>query len=473
MLSYSVRYVEESPATVGEAGLMHHRRIISVVALLLTLSACSWGQTLGNSGRTGWNSLPGAISPENVSTLHYLWKPVDGTFLAALDNDFAYGAGSSDSAQPELHTYSAGGTNGCSGSPRVCTPVWIGDITSDPLPAQGPNVPSSPAVDAHYVYISEIQNHMWRLLVFDRLGRDGCNTATPRRCAPIGVAAVASEASAAPSLTLADDNVYVSTRTFNPLVTTTIGIRRSALVGCAGTSACAPFMTVTTDAIANMPAVDGGRLYLRTYGGAGIFDARGIQGCTNGICSALAYLQFPLSVTEFGVSRGRVYVQDRSDLRVFDAAGIEGCSRAPVLCDPIWTTNTGARAAGGFAVLITPNVVVVPINLETRTELRAYDAHGVTGCNPTTRVCEALWRVPSMTNLVGVIGAGNVGLATDAAAGSPGTFSAFRLDGLGCAGVPLTCPSLYNGAQLPGIPTAVAFGRVVVSSPNSQVYAVG
>ncbi len=97
MLLAAVRYVEESQATAGEAGFMHHRRIISVVALLLTLSACSWGQTLGNSGRTGWNSLPGAISPENVSTLHYLWKPVDGTFLAALDNDFAYGAGSSDS----------------------------------------------------------------------------------------------------------------------------------------------------------------------------------------------------------------------------------------------------------------------------------------------------------------------------------------------------------------------------------------
>jgi outer membrane protein assembly factor BamB len=72
----------------------------------------------------------------------------------------------------------AAGSTGCSGSPKVCEPLWTGET--------GLHVEASPAVANGKVYIANtgIDGGGTNVIAFDAAGSTGCS-GTPKTCGPL------------------------------------------------------------------------------------------------------------------------------------------------------------------------------------------------------------------------------------------------------------------------------------------------
>src|SRR5262249_33537595 len=112
---------------------------VLVIALALVTAACTW-PTLGfDAARTGYNPLERTLTAANVGQLQESWSAdAPGTTPPVVVGNDVFVAG------PDLRVYTANGTTGCSGSPRVCQPVWTAAGTFG----------GSPTVDHDVVYVS-------------------------------------------------------------------------------------------------------------------------------------------------------------------------------------------------------------------------------------------------------------------------------------------------------------------------------
>ncbi|MDQ1448566.1 MAG: eukaryotic-like serine/threonine-protein kinase, partial [Actinomycetota bacterium] len=123
-----------------------------------------------------------------------MWRfPLLGTnvYTAAA---VAYGTVYMASSSGELFALDAAGTRNCSGTPKICRPLWSAAVS--------PGLPlSSPSVADGVVYISSLDGHVYG---FDARGRADC-TGSPVSCAPVW--------SATGGLTpvISNGNVYVGT----------------------------------------------------------------------------------------------------------------------------------------------------------------------------------------------------------------------------------------------------------------------
>ncbi len=447
------------------------RHVGVMLALLVAVGGCTWGQSYGNAGRAGWNRSAG-ITAETVSSLHALWSPSDRVFLNALDQDFAYATGAGPTGLGEIHAYSANGTDRCAGTPKQCEPVWIAPVVAGPVPPRGPVAPSGPVVDGGMVFVSATANGTTQLFAYDRNGIDACADGTPRVCLPLGILTLSTDPNmSVGALAVSDGNVYWTGMSAGAALT--LGVHASELVGCRAPGACAPFMTVHTQGWPGNPIVAGGRLYVGTDLGAAMFDAAGVAGCSGGTCLRLA--TFPgTDTSRLIVANGRLHARFGAELGVFDAAGFEGCAEVPAICEPLWSTDNGVQSPVSVQ-FVTDDLVVIFVALATSGEFRAFDARGNQGCSGTglARRCPPLWHIRTQTTLGAAIGAGGIGLAgLPASGGPPQTLVAFRLDGAGCDPATHECPTIIERGQMPGSPSAVAFGRVVLSSGWSELYGV-
>jgi hypothetical protein len=144
----------------------------------------------------------------------------------------------------------------------------------------------------------------------------------------------------------------------------------------------------------------------------------------------------------------------------FDAAGVTNCSGEPVVCQPLWTANTGsvdstAAVAGGL-------VYVRSVNFT----LFAFDAAGVTNCSGTPVVCKAVWTSASPNVTSDPVAVGGVVYA-----GGFQQLMAFDAAGLtDCAnGVPRRCSPLWTGDltyPFNGLYTSAANGVVYTSTTS-------
>lgn len=189
------------------------------------------------------------------------------------------------------------GSQGCTGQPIVCSPLWAAPVPGGPNTDLG-NV----AVANGRVYTEDFQG---TVRVFDALGAEGCS-GTPATCSPVWTAVAGNEYQ---------------------------------------------FGVVTSF------AVDGDRLYT-AHGYYGqkrlaVFDAKGQDGCagTPRVCEPLwtAQATGTISVTNDvlvvdGLNGSAVGNSD--PVRIFDARGNEGCSGTPKVCEPIWTSDAGVAASG-------------------------------------------------------------------------------------------------------------------------------
>ncbi len=291
----------------------------------------------------------------------------------------------------ELAAFDATGTTNCSGSPKVCQPLWTADVYS----------PLGVNVDGGHLFVNTLTRAPSPALeAFDATGTTNCS-GTPKVCQPLWSAPI--NAFGVPSI--ADGRVYVAQWQSTPGAVAA-AYDEAGTTNCSGTPVvCQPLFTVALPGGATGSVdVSGGVGYLETLAppvppSANIipqlvaFDAAGVTGCSGSpaVCQPLWTATLPSEIwfSTPAVAGGRVYVTSADSspgfvLDAFDAAGAAGCGGSPVVCQPLMTT---APQSGGDVLgspLVSNGLVFV--------HGAAFDANGVQGCaGSAPAVCSPLW----------------------------------------------------------------------------------
>ncbi len=130
---------------------------------------------------SGFNPYENVIGPANVTGLKTAWAMAPGV-AGSVGSSPAVAGGVvyvGAAAGGNLYAFSATGATGCSGTPKVCKPLWTGTT--------GAITFSSPAVAAGVVYVAASDG---KLYAFSAAGTTGCS-GTPKICKPLWTAAIA------------------------------------------------------------------------------------------------------------------------------------------------------------------------------------------------------------------------------------------------------------------------------------------
>ena len=154
------------------------QRTLTMVATVAP-AGCSWPQFGYDAAHSGTNRFESTLNVGNVGALVQVWSatngPITSTPVAADGLVYVVAANS-------IFAYDATGTAGCSGSPKICTPLW----TSASRPAF-PLDSAGVAVTGGVVYAGKAGGAPGQpvgLAAFDSAGVAGCSGA-PEVCAPL------------------------------------------------------------------------------------------------------------------------------------------------------------------------------------------------------------------------------------------------------------------------------------------------
>lgn len=382
-------------------------RLLLVLALVGALSGCEvwWSTARFDNGGTGFNPAEHTIGLGDVAALTPRASAVVGTTDSKrvppiVANGFVYAA-----AHGVLKAFSADRSAGCTGEPLVCVPVWWADL-------DGSYVYAPPTVAAGRVYLSTYDAG---LLVFDAAGRANC-TGVPAVCVPLWS---------------------------------------------------------SPHAYATPPTVANGYVYQVDQGLMVVLDAEGERGCAGvpKVCMPLWRTPWRAigSLSAPTVSSSFVYLSDNDGgLYAYTAHPTDRCTGPEVTCPPVWTpqlegccTSSSPYMAWTAPVLADGRVLmyrVVPVRTWPYLpylQLASFDAAGVDGCRANSNVnlgastlCDPQWTTtlpgsPENSQLAAAYGSvfaitrTRTGTTTD-------TVTAYRTDGVGCAGVPMTCPARWQ-----------------------------
>jgi outer membrane protein assembly factor BamB len=443
--------------------------VVSAMLLGLVSSAAGsggsdWPQYRFDAAHTGLNA-DATITTANVASLTEAWR---GSGITGYNQDSPMVAGGVVYiAEYGLQAYDAAGVSNCSGSPKVCEPLWTAPT--------GGSAYGSPAVANGVVYTASAVDG--KLYAVDAAGVSNCS-GSPKVCEPLWTAPLADSSYVYSSPTVADGVVYVS--------------------WCDNTgSACA--------AGANNNAAK-----------LSAFDAAGVSNCSGSpkVCTPLwTATTGNWVLSSPAVANGIVYVTSNDvhngaevgDLYAFDAAGVSNCSGSPKVCAPLWVApgsgqmDASPSVAGG-AVFIGETVGGV----SNGQGFEAFDAAsgGLLWTNPAPGFAISS---PAVAGGVVYVGGRDGNLhALDAATGfslwtAPGlswtvsspavaggvVYIAGCLDGLcafdaagvsNCSGSPKVCAPLWaetpaTGEQFLDSSPAVAGGFVYINSSSGQLFA--
>ncbi len=403
--------------------------MVALVAVLV-LAGCDWSQLAYGPEHAG--SSPDATISKPVvqsgSVLPDWTATVGGAVLSTpmVARGVAYVA----ATDRRLYAFDAVGAVGCSGTPTTCTPLWKSVDLGGP-------VSSSPAVVDGLVYVASRDA---RLLAFDATGSRACS-GTPKVCSPVWTARLPGSATASP--TVVDGRVFAVSASGSadalsafdatngaPLWTATVvnhstsilhtesapsvsgGIVYASFAGvadnppeapqarvlafdaagavdCSGSSVtCRPLWetrTATDQGAMGTPTVAGGILYASGFA----FNAAGATGC-----SGVPKRCDPLwSMTGSGDTAVANSVAIRGGA-AFDSKGVTNCSGTPKVCQPLWRGATGSDTTS--AASIANGIVYVEArdsSAGTPSTLSTFDIGGTINCSGTPKVCQPLWSV--------------------------------------------------------------------------------
>ena len=421
-------------------------------------------------------SVPAQTGSDGISTSQF-GPPVES-------NGFVYaGSANPEGSGGTLEAFDANGVTDCSGAPNQCSPLWTA-----PTGLIDPQTAPAVANGVVYIVSSsddETPPVPPTLYAFDANGATGC-TGTPKICQPLWTAPLDTGGSCcaiANPLDVTNGMVYVSTyQTPGPPPGGPSGsveaFDANGTTDCSGTpKVCQPLWTTASDVGYSPPAVANGILYAIGEDTLDAFSANGTTDCsgTPTVCQPLWSATLDASPTYIStvspsVSGGFVYAESaNSNLESFDANGITNCSGTPTTCAPLWTaTQTGLDGVA--------NGIVYGYTNGTDEHLSAFDAKGVTNCAGTPKTCTPLWS-DSLTAPVGPVSVAN-GLvfygSTSCAAAcytDPGfTFAAFDANGVThCSGTPKVCQPVWSTVTSSPVEgsAAVANGKIYVGESTS------
>jgi hypothetical protein len=312
-----------------------------------------------------------------------------------------------------LSAFDAAGSQGCSGSPKVCQPVrqWRLPPPHDSF-GSGVDGLSAPTVSGSGVFAGDMSTHF----VASSLPGDASCTAAPTVC-PIRWLGRDGEQLLPFSSAVAGGRVYVQGAIDVPARGGVVVFDEAGVASCGGAPViCDPLWRYDTglrDSTKQQagpwttPVVDGvlyaGRRDFTggaPYSGSAVsvgtlmaFDAVGVQGCDGvpTVCQPLWSAPLPGNAEKLGfvgmaVFGGRVYVPTEGGVSVFDAKGVTGCGGSPKVCSPIATLGFGSAPGTRGAVTVANGVAYVG----AMDGLFAFDANLSQGCSGAPVVCAPL-----------------------------------------------------------------------------------
>lgn len=429
----------------------------AVGVLVLVGAACSWAQERGGPGHAGAQPFETTITPASVHSLTRLWTAATGAGVfgsvtvaggvayVGADDGFVYGFDANGvtscggapgqvtcaplwmasvpgspvyttaavannvvyvAANGRLHAFDATGRTGCSGTPRVCSPLWrstAGDLGS------------SPTVDAGSVFLGSATT----LYAFDAAGTSGCG-GTPKTCAPLWAAnAPCSGGYCTPSVA---NGVVFANSNFDAELS---AFDEKGEHGCSGIPRiCTPLWTASTgqqSPVHWIVAVANGTALVSQAHTLLAFDSTGTVGCSGIPKRCVPLWTAPVSGLSSppAIDRGVAVVTTDGGLAAFDAAGSTNCSGSPKTCMPIWT----AQYSGYTAPSLANNVVFGASFAAGFPKIDAFDASGATACSGTPKVCLPRWQsTPVEATPAGV----SIANGTVYVASTDGLVTAFR-----------------------------------------------
>ncbi len=262
--------------------------LLATASLGLALSACDWPQFRLGPTHSGDNQSENTIGVSNVGTVVEKWRAPTGGLIdssPSVANGVVYVGGWTGSFDHNLYAFDAAGNTDCSGTPKLCAPLWKG-------PTLG-GVGSSPAVVNGMAYASAFGAG---LNVFDAAGNTNC-TGTPKTCAPLWTAPSGGSINL-DSPVVSGSVVYTGGGQY--------AFDANGVTNCSGSpKVCNPLWTTSLIASAITPAVANGVLY----------------------------------------TVARESTSNSWNVTAFDANGVTNCSGTPTVCSPLWTAQIGGTSS--------------------------------------------------------------------------------------------------------------------------------
>jgi outer membrane protein assembly factor BamB len=321
-------------------------------------------QAFDAAGSVNCSGTPKVCAPLWATSTHTSTGPpfTPGQGSPVVDNGVLYVPGAGDGAPLStggayVAAFDAAGSTGCTGSPVVCVPMW----TTIGPPVSTVNT-GSPAIGANGVLYIANQT----LYAFDAAGSASCS-GTPKVCAPLWTAATANYPTySAPAV--ADGTVYVGSwgsklYAFNAAGSTNCSTTATGKTCTPLWTAATPSGTATPSGIGGTPAVAKGVVY--TVSGSGTLSAFDAAGSTNCSGTVTAKTCTPLWTSGPGpsgyvtssapaVANGVVYFSSTNGGTYgYDAAGSLNCSVSGTAktCSPLWGAVTGFNGGGSPAIV--------------------------------------------------------------------------------------------------------------------------
>lgn len=296
----------------------------------------------------------------------------------------------------KLFAFDAKGANCNTRVPPGCAPIWTALLGGEAF--------SAPTVANGLVYVTSIFAFSQQLAVFDAAGTNGC-AGTPKVCTPLWTASAVingSNGAARSAPAVADGRVYMTVSRSGQIDDgpkfSVAAYDAGGQVACSGApKVCSPlWQSEALGDPVSSPTIDHGVLYAFDDSALVALDATGTANCggTPKICTPLwtsaSRPAFALDSAGVAVTGGVVYAGTAGStpgqpvgLAAFDSAGVAGCSGAPKVCAPLWTTARGSETAPAVA-----NGVIYATDTNG---ISALDAHGVVNCSGLPKVCLPVW----------------------------------------------------------------------------------
>jgi hypothetical protein len=248
-----------------------------------------------------------------------------------------------------LEAFDANGVQNCSGTPTICQPLWTA-----PIGALG-----VPSIANGRIYVASwITNQNW-VAVFDAAGTAGCS-GTPKVCQPLWKAAMPSSTSG--SVDVSGGRGFVEAGTtlvaFDANGTTNCTgspvLCQPLWTGYLGGATGEITPAVSGGRVYAASSASPGVI--------AVFDTAGVAGCSGSpvTCQPLWYSamsdlndktwQSPMLVNGLVVEAGRIY----------DANGSMSCSAAAIpICNPLWSAPSTTATAGSMQLAIDQDTLFI------------------------------------------------------------------------------------------------------------------
>ena len=289
-------------------------------------------------------------------------------------NGVLYVPGYGDGIAPNLGgayvaAFDAAGASGCQGTPTICVPMW----TTTGLPVSSGN-DGSPAVAGGVLYIANGAT----LDAFAATGSTGCS-GTPKVCAPLWSGTMSGKETNTAAPAVANGIVYVSNSLSGLYAFDATGTTNCSTDSTGKT--CAPLWNAPSPTYGGAPAVANGVVYEITGGGKLVaFDATAptncpgtgtVKTCARAPLWTSAALTSGYLTSSPTVANGVVYVASSGGgMYAYDAAGSLDCAASDTAnsgtsttakaCSPLWDV-AGPGVVGGGSPAVVNGVLFINV----------------------------------------------------------------------------------------------------------------